>query len=95
MTQFRIDGSAGIVSAAELRDRLMAAIGDSGDMEIDCSALDAADLTCIQLIVATQRCLEARGSILRFEPPPSPHFTALFERAGVPLPDVRASVDRI
>jgi hypothetical protein len=95
MTQFRIDGSATIVSAVEIRDRMMAAIADSGDVEIDCSALDAADLTFIQLIVATQRCLAARGSILRFEPPPSPHFTELFERAGVPLPDAYASVDRI
>ena len=57
--------SLGIREAAELRERLLAAI-EAGSLVLDGSAVERADSAGLQLLVSLQRSLAARGETLTY-----------------------------
>ncbi len=83
----RLEGSVTLPSAAEVRTRLLEALARGGPLIVDCAAVEEADLSLVQLLVAARRHAARSGAGFRLEPPPSPAVVALFERAGLPLPD--------
>ena len=82
-----LEGCATLPGAAEVRARLLGALARGEPLVVDCAAVDEADLSLVQLLVAARRLAARNGAGFRLEPPPSPAVVALFERAGLPLPD--------
>ncbi|MBG6079016.1 STAS domain-containing protein [Rubrivivax gelatinosus] len=66
-TSFAIEGELTIYRAAELRQALLAALGDGagGDFEIDLAAVTEFDSAGVQLLIAAKKSAAARGRVLR------------------------------
>lgn len=58
-------GALTIGRVEALRDSLLAALGQGGDLEIDCSAATEADVSFIQLLLAARASAVRRGTALR------------------------------
>lgn len=72
LTQFKdgttlvlgIAGKCSVEHAAALRDALLAALATSPDLALDVSAVEEADITFLQLLLATATTLEQNGGVL-------------------------------
>jgi anti-anti-sigma factor len=66
-TTLAIEGELTIYRAAELRQALLAALGDGagGDLEIDLAAVTEFDSAGVQLLMAARKSAAARGRALR------------------------------
>lgn len=84
---FSAPAVATIQTAAEVRNTLIDAIGDSPDLVVDGSQVEEADISFLQLLIAVRRSVVARGGKLSFVPAPSTALLAVFERAGLGLHD--------
>ncbi len=60
-TMIRLEGPLTLQTAQELRDRLLAALAQPGDIRVDCSAVNEADLSAIQLLLAARRSAARDG----------------------------------
>jgi anti-anti-sigma regulatory factor len=73
--------------AAEIKEQLVGAIAGGGEVVVDCSCVEEADLSFLQILVAAARGAARHGVALRFDPEPSEAVTRAFERAGLVWPD--------
>ena len=74
-TRIGIEGELTIFAAAELRQRLLDAIGANTEVEVDLSQVSEIDSAGIQLMVAAKREAAARNKLLRF----TNHSPAVFD----------------
>ena len=56
-----------IESAAELRERLQAVLGDGASLRIDAHAVERVDTAGLQVLASLQKTLQARGGGLQWE----------------------------
>jgi len=68
--------------APALRDLLLRALGDSGDVGVNAAAVTHADTSCLQLLCAATMALAGRGRSLKLIEP-SPALIRVAERLGV------------
>ncbi len=76
MDALALPSELSIYTAAELHPQWLAWVGDAaaagGDALVDGQAVDQVDGAGVQLLVALQRCLAARGCVLRLQAPSRP-----------------------
>lgn len=60
-----IDGELTIRSAIANRDRLLAALADHGELEVDLAGVSEFDSAGVQLLVAARKSATAAGKVLR------------------------------
>ena len=87
MLPLRFEGASTIQSAVEAQARLSEALAGGGDVSVDCSAVDEADIAFLQLLIAAHRSATMRGISLRLTPRPSKEFLAALDRSGLTLPE--------
>jgi anti-anti-sigma factor len=74
-------GQLTIEHAAEMRDALLEALSTDGDMRIDMSGVEEADLTCVQLICSACKSARATGKNI-YVKNPSRAVSARFGSGG-------------
>lgn len=60
-----VEGDAGIAMAAELRNEIMGAMGESDTLTVDLNKVDNLDISCIQLLCAANRSFEKQSKTLK------------------------------
>jgi anti-anti-sigma regulatory factor len=56
--QVKLEAELTLTRASEIKPRLMEALAEGGDVELDCSAVTEVDVAGLQLICAVHRYLE-------------------------------------
>ena len=74
-TRIEIKGELSIFSAASLRQQMLDALEQDGDVEVDLSAVSEMDSAGMQLMIAAKREAALRNRSLRF----TGHSRAVFE----------------
>ncbi len=76
---------ATIREVSALRDAVLALLQGGAPAVIDCSAVEKADVSLVQLLVSARRMAERDGGRLEFVIPPSGLVAALIRRGGFDL----------
>jgi anti-sigma B factor antagonist len=66
VTRIAVEGELNIFKVADLRQRLLEAISDGSEVEVDLSHVSEIDSAGIQLMVAAKREAATRSKLLRF-----------------------------
>jgi anti-anti-sigma regulatory factor len=61
----KLEAELTLTRASEIKPRLMEALAEGGDVELDCSAVTEVDVAGLQLICSLHRSLEAQKRGLR------------------------------
>lgn len=77
-----IGKKAKIAELGEIHARLVRALSDKIDIEINCAAIEEIDLSFIQLLIATQKAAAQSGATLRLSSPAPSAVMRLLERGG-------------
>jgi hypothetical protein len=77
-----LDGSRTIRNAEDTRDLLMEALKRPSPIRLNCSAVDEADLSFLQLLLSARKSAEAAGKALTLSHSASASFLAAVSRAG-------------
>jgi anti-anti-sigma regulatory factor len=84
------DGELSVAQAEEVHDRFRAALADGRPIVVDCSAIEDADISFIQLLIAARTSARRRGVPFRLKQPVGESFLAVLRRCGffleAPLP---------
>lgn len=78
-----LSGPLTLATAEAAKAALLADL-DAGAILVDCSAVDEADVTAVQLLLATRRSARQRNRGFGLAAPLSPALADVFERAGLP-----------
>ncbi len=78
-----LDGAATIACCQDLHTRLLSALRGGRDVEVDCAALEEADLCLPQALLAARRTAHADGRRLRLARPADGVLLDLLRRAGL------------
>ncbi|CAK0757653.1 hypothetical protein WCLP8_2900009 [uncultured Gammaproteobacteria bacterium] len=79
----RLPPMATIREAAQLRDTLLDLLGQGVPAVVDCSAVEQADLSLVQLLTAARRMAERDGLELRLVIPSSGALANLIRHSGL------------
>ncbi|MBU3888707.1 STAS domain-containing protein [Methylosinus sp. KRF6] len=79
-----------ISDAAEIREALLSALRQSADVVIDCSRTNDADLTFVQLLIASRRMARASGAELKIIAQPDSLIAEVLRRTGFAPGDLLA-----
>lgn len=82
-TMISLDGPLTVANAEQIRDRLCEAMARHADVEVDCSAVDACDLSFVQLLVAARKSAAANGVALRLAAPAAGALLETVRRSGL------------
>jgi hypothetical protein len=77
-----LDGSRTIRNAEDTRSLLMEALKRPSPIRLNCSAVDEADLSFLQLLFSARKSAEDAGKTLTLSHPASAPFLAAASRAG-------------
>lgn len=77
-----IDGELTIRNAIATRDRLLAALADNRELEVDLAGVGEFDSAGVQLLVAARKSASAAGKILRLADP-SPAIVEVLDFLGL------------
>lgn len=80
-----LSGPLTLATAEAAKAALLADL-DVGSIQVDCSAVEEADVTAVQLLLAAHRSAQQRNRGFALAAPLSPVLVDVFERCG--LPDV-------
>ncbi|CAK0750379.1 hypothetical protein CCP2SC5_160030 [Azospirillaceae bacterium] len=80
---FQVPAVATIREASRLREALIEALGRGGRAVVDCSKVELADLSLVQLIIAARRAAERDGQELRVIIPSSGVVAEVIRDNGV------------
>lgn len=72
------------LATAEAAKATLLADLDAGAIRVDCSAVDEADVTAVQLLLAAHRSAQQRNRGFALAAPLSPVLADAFERCGLP-----------
>ena len=78
-----LGGKLGIRDGAALLAQLQAAMVGSSPLTIDCSGLEAADVTTLQLLIAARHTARAANRPLSLTTPPGGALDTLLRRVGI------------
>ncbi|HXP95363.1 MAG TPA: STAS domain-containing protein [Telmatospirillum sp.] len=84
------DGEISVSQAEEVHDRFCAALADGRPIVVDCGAIEDADISFIQLLIAARTSARRRGVSFCLKQPVGEPFLAVLRRGGflleAPLP---------
>lgn len=83
-TVLALSGSHDLSTAVAVRSQILAAAGDGGSLRLDLSAVEAADISLVQIVLSLGKTLRSRGDALTVAA--SEPVQDLFRRAGATLP---------
>jgi anti-anti-sigma regulatory factor len=68
---------------AEIRDAVLALLGTAAEVTLDCAAVEHADMSLIQVLLAAQRSADRDGRSLRIVAPEAGTVATMMHRAGL------------
>lgn len=77
-----LGGSRTIRNAEETRSLLLEALLAPSPIRLDCSSVEEADLSFVQLLLSARKSAQATGKIVALAPAPSAAFLQAASRAG-------------
>jgi kynureninase len=79
---FNLPASVTLRSAPDLREAMLERLGATSQLTINCAALEEADLSLLQLIVALRKSGAERGATIALKHPAGGPLQQLLARAG-------------
>lgn len=86
-TRLALQGELTVVAAAQLRQRLIEAVGSSSALTLDLSAVEEIDLACLQLLFATRRSAQNGDKTFRLVGVDNPAVAQAVRTNGFTLPE--------
>lgn len=80
-------GEVGLIEAEAVKSALLTLIGGRGDVVVDCTAVELADLCFVQIVVAAKRSLAEQNRSLRLVMPATGAVATTLIRSGFQLSD--------
>lgn len=75
--------NAGLVSIADLAERLQHALGNGNDVEIEASGVTVADISFLQTIEAARQQAAVAGQTLRLAAPANTAVAEVLQQSGI------------
>ena len=80
------EGAISIRNIDAVRSGVLQALSLHTTVNIDCSAIESADLSAVQLLLAARRSAQTNGKQLQLHPPPAPALHGALLRGGLVQP---------